>query len=223
MSLHSIRQELRFVRRFDRHMVGPGEESCRFRAGAAEGRATQRAQPYGVRRGSATNARAGSDGGVMHTRSSGRDVRRRVEQLVGAVILALSATACSELGEVVDPDWRAIFEENSGIDLPADAEFTMIARSDGGFTADFVSVYRIHVPDPEPGGLFDPETYTRAADGGDGEHLARLTEEAGETGDDVSDVHPTHCKWDLENEQFYELILCRTAEDGEFLAFETHI
>lgn len=46
----------------------------------------------------------------------------------------------------------------------------------------------------EAGGLFDPETYTRAADGGDGEHLRQLTETAEETG-----------------------------EDGEFLAFETYI
>lgn len=148
---------------------------------------------------------------------------RSARSLLAAVILGVEVTGCSLMDAVEEPDWRAVFEQKSEIELPADAEFTMVARSDGGFTTDFVTIYRIRVPDPAPGSLFDPETYTRAADGGDADHLDQLIEEAGETGDDVSDVHPTACRWDVENVQFYELILCRTGDPGEFLAFETYI
>lgn len=149
--------------------------------------------------------------------------RRGARPLFGAVLASAVVTGCSATDATWEPDWSGIFQEKSGIELPADTEFTMVARSDGGFTGDYVTIYRIRVPDPEPGSLFDPETYTRAADGGDGDHLKQLIEEAGETGDDVSDVHPTACKWDEENVQFYELILCRTDDPGEFLAFETYI
>lgn len=133
-----------------------------------------------------------------------------------AVIVAIVVSIVVSTSHPLKP-----LENRVGRELPVDAAVAEIARSDGGFQGDGVSIYRVRTDAPTAGTLLDLQGSEEPVEGEFAQHLEDLTRIAAERAA-LDGVRLTACGTlvaPTETDR-YEAILCRTDKDATWLIYE---
>lgn len=141
---------------------------------------------------------------------------------VGSSLVVLAVIVAIVVSVVVSSMYPLkLLENRVGRELPVDAAVAEIARSDGGFQGDGVSIYRVRTDAPTAGTLLDLQGSEEPVDGELAQHLEDLTRIAVERAA-LDGVRPKACGTLVAPTEtdMYEAILCRTDEDATWLIYE---
>lgn len=136
--------------------------------------------------------------------------------VVLAVIVAIVVSVVVSSTHPLKP-----LENMVGRQLPVDAAVAEIARSDGGFQGDGVSIYRVRTDAPTAGTLLDLQGSEEPVEGELAQHLEDLTRIAADRAA-LEGIRPTACGTLVAPTEtdMHEAILCRTDEDATWLIYE---